>query len=118
MAMLMTYQWPGNVRELRNVLERAAILCEGGSITPDHLSLEPASPRSQPVAPDLRAIERHTIEQALRDTGWNKSKAARRLGLSRTQLYGRLRKHELEDPHPTSGEDPLLTTGRQPPSRE
>jgi DNA-binding NtrC family response regulator len=39
MAILMTYRWPGNVRELRNVLEPAAILCEGGSIMPDHLSL-------------------------------------------------------------------------------
>jgi transcriptional regulator with GAF, ATPase, and Fis domain len=97
MAMLMAYHWPGNVRELRNVLERAAILCEGGFITPDHLSLERASPGSQPMAPDLRAIERRAIEQALRDTGWNKAKAARRLGLTRTQLYGRLRKHELEE---------------------
>jgi transcriptional regulator with GAF, ATPase, and Fis domain len=97
MALLMTYHWPGNVRELRNVLERAAILCEGGSITPDHLSLEPASRRSQPMATDLRAIERRTVEQALRDTGWNKAKAARRLGLTRTQLYGRLRKYELEE---------------------
>jgi transcriptional regulator with GAF, ATPase, and Fis domain len=97
MAILMTYHWPGNVRELRNVLERAAILCEGGSITPDHLSLEPASRRSQPMATDLRAIERRAIEQALRDTGWNKAKAARRLGLTRTQLYGRLRKYELEE---------------------
>ena len=44
--MLMKYTWPGNVRELRNVLERATILCEGGTITPDHLSLhaEPDRP--------------------------------------------------------------------------
>ena len=97
MAILMTYHWPGNVRELRNVLERAAILCEGGSITPDHLSLEPASPRSQPTATDLRANERRTIEQVLRETDWNKAKAARRLGLSRTQLYVRLRKYELKE---------------------
>jgi transcriptional regulator with GAF, ATPase, and Fis domain len=102
MAILMTYHWPGNVRELRNVLERAAILCEGGSITPDHLSLEPASPRSQPVATDLRANERRTIEQVLRATDWNKAKAARRLGLTRTQLYVRLRKYELKDPDSTS----------------
>jgi transcriptional regulator with GAF, ATPase, and Fis domain len=97
MAMLMAYHWPGNVRELRNVLERAAILCEGGSITPDHLSLETASRRSPPMATDLRAIERRMVEQALKDTGWNKARAARRLGLTRTQLYGRLRKYELEE---------------------
>lgn len=103
MAMLMAHPWPGNIRELRNVLERAAILCEGGSITPDHLSLEPVSPRSQAMATDLRANERRTIEQVLRETDWNKAKAARRLGLTRTQLYVRLRRYELRDPHSTSG---------------
>ena len=48
---LMEYHWPGNVRELRNVLERAAILCDGGLITADHLALTPggaARPRQQP----------------------------------------------------------------------
>ena len=46
---LLAYHWPGNVRELRNALERAAILCEGGLITSEHLSLtgpRPASPRA------------------------------------------------------------------------
>ena len=47
---------------------------------------------------DLGRIERDTIEQAMRASGWNKAKAARRLGLSRTQLYVRLRKYELEKP--------------------
>jgi len=38
---LIEYHWPGNVRELRNILERAAILCEGGLITTAHLTLTP-----------------------------------------------------------------------------
>ena len=42
MDMLVAYRWPGNVRELRNVLERAAILCDGGPITTEHLSLQSA----------------------------------------------------------------------------
>jgi transcriptional regulator of acetoin/glycerol metabolism len=42
-------------------------------------------------------VERHTIADVMRDCRWNKSRAAERLGLSRTQLYGRLRKHGLED---------------------
>ena len=37
---LIDYRWPGNVRELRNILERAAILCDGGLITADHLALD------------------------------------------------------------------------------
>ena len=93
---LITHDWPGNVRELRNVLERAAILSDG-EIGYDHLSFR----RRRPTAPrpvDLRAAERVTIERILRETDWNKSKAARRLGLTRTQLYARLRRHGLDSP--------------------
>jgi transcriptional regulator with PAS, ATPase and Fis domain len=98
-AALLEHNWPGNVRELRNALERAAILCEGGLITADHLSLRRGSPESPAAAPnDLGAVERETIERVMRDTGGNKAKAARRLGLSRTQLYVRLRKYDLEKP--------------------
>jgi DNA-binding NtrC family response regulator len=98
-GMLSKYAWPGNVRELRNVLERAAILCEEGPITPDHLALhaEPIAPSSAPTA-DLRAAERRAIEKALRETDGNKAKTARRLGLTRTQLYVRLRKYEIDTP--------------------
>jgi DNA-binding NtrC family response regulator len=103
---LIEYRWPGNVRELRNVLERAAILCDGGLITGEHLSL-PARP-SDPSVPtastppatnrssDLKTMERAAIERALLDARHNKSKAARILGLTRTQLYVRLRKYGME----------------------
>ena len=98
---LVEHDWPGNVRELRNALERAAIVCEGGLITAEHLSLRrlnrPPATREEPTS-NLGVVERETIEQVMRDTGWNKAKAARRLGLSRTQLYVRLRKYDLEQP--------------------
>jgi len=98
-AMLMKYAWPGNVRELRNVLERATILCEGGTITREHLSLhaDQLAPSSAPVT-DLREAERRAIEKALRETDGNKAKTARRLGLTRTQLYVRLRKYDIDQP--------------------
>jgi transcriptional regulator of acetoin/glycerol metabolism len=76
-------------------LERAAILCEGGLITAQHLSLPTDRPAG--ATTDLNVVERVTIEQVLRQTGWNKSKAARRLGLSRTQLYVRMRRFKLEE---------------------
>jgi DNA-binding NtrC family response regulator len=97
--MLLKYAWPGNVRELRNVLERAAILCDDGPITPRHLSLhaEPMVPLSSPTT-DLRTAERRAIENALRETDGNKAKTARRLGLTRTQLYVRLRKYDIDIP--------------------
>jgi transcriptional regulator with PAS, ATPase and Fis domain len=93
LEMLGRYEWPGNVRELHNALERAAILCEGGPITPDHLSLQSMNlaTRRRPI--QLSDLERQTIEQVLHECDGNKSKAARRLGITRTQLYGRLRKH-------------------------
>ena len=98
---LLTRRWPGNVRELRNALERAAILCEGGLITPAHL---PAASSERGIAPpstDLGAAERATIEQVMREVAGNKSLAAKKLGLSRTQLYVRLRKYQIDLPHPS-----------------
>jgi transcriptional regulator with PAS, ATPase and Fis domain len=98
---LLSHDWPGNVRELRNALERAAILAEGGLIHPQHLSLRSLSKASgDQTTTHLGTVERETIERVLRETRWNKSSAAQRLGLSRTQLYGRLRKYGLEKPPP------------------
>jgi two-component system response regulator AtoC len=110
--LLVAYAWPGNVRELRNILERAAILCEGALINAEHLTLPAprvaAMPRAgetdvaaAPVAAapsetDLKSVERVMVEKALKDARYNKAKAARALGLTRTQLYVRLRRYGLE----------------------
>ena len=117
--LLVGYHWPGNVRELRNILERASILCDGGLITADHLALPMPSPASPAVVPlavetplavapapavptvpaaaaDLQRMERAMIEQALQSARFNKSKAAKTLGLTRHQLYIRMRKHGFE----------------------
>ena len=95
---LLRYHWPGNVRELRNALERAAILCEGGLIRPEHLALEATGKPPGAVSTDLGTIERETIAQVLRECRWNRTRAAKRLGLTRTQLYLRLQKYGLEKP--------------------
>jgi len=97
---LLRYHWPGNVRQLRNALERAAILCEGGLITLEHLSLDqersvPAPTVVASSTTDLNTVERDMIVQALAECAGNKSRAAARLGISRTQLYVRLRKYQL-----------------------
>jgi transcriptional regulator with PAS, ATPase and Fis domain len=98
--VLLAHDWPGNVRELRNVLERAAILADG-DIDCRHLSIRPRiralSPGSD-LPSNLKVVERGTIERILLETDWNKAKAARQLGLTRTQLYARLRRHGLESP--------------------
>ena len=95
---LLRYPWPGNVRELRNALERAAILCEGGLIGVEHLALEATGKPQGAVSTDLGTIERDTIAQVLRECRWNRTRAAKRLGLTRTQLYLRLQKYGLEKP--------------------
>ena len=114
--LLVEYHWPGNVRELRNILERAAILCDGGLITAEHLAISPPSIAASPPpiaefsavtavpavsgrsmsAGDLQTMERAMIEQALQDARFNKSKAAKTLGLTRHQLYIRMRKYGFE----------------------
>ena len=95
---LLQHDWPGNVRELRNALERAAILCEGGLIGAQHLALHGSPRPPDATSTDLPTVERDTIAKVLQECRWNKSKAAQRLGLSRTQLYVRLRKYDLERP--------------------
>ena len=95
---LLHYHWPGNVRELRNVLERAAILCEGGLIGAEHLALRAAGKPPGATSTDLGTLERETIAQVLHECGWNKTRAANRLGLTRTQLYLRLQKYGFEKP--------------------
>jgi transcriptional regulator with GAF, ATPase, and Fis domain len=109
--LLTEYHWPGNVRELRNILERATILCEGGLITSEHLALNvaavpekvvspekvPAVRPSQPTSSkDLQSMERRMIEDALQSARFNKSKAAKALGLTRQQLYLRMHKYGLQ----------------------
>jgi transcriptional regulator with PAS, ATPase and Fis domain len=116
---LIEYHWPGNVRELRNILERAAILCDGGLITSEHLAITAPIPAAATVqfkevvataavagggagptmpspAGDLQSMERAMIEQALQSARFNKSKAAKALGLTRHQLYIRMRKYGFE----------------------
>jgi sigma54-dependent transcription regulator len=94
-AALVAYQWPGNVRELQNVIERASIVCDGGVIHESDLMLA----QEDTVAEDrtrLSDLEQRAIAHAMREVNGNRSKAARQLGISRTQLYARLRKYGLE----------------------
>jgi transcriptional regulator with PAS, ATPase and Fis domain len=94
---LLQHDWPGNVRELRNVLERAAILSEGALIDVNHLTLESRTRAARSDTTDLSVVERTTIAKVLSECRGNKTRAARRLGLSRTQLHLRIRKYGLEE---------------------
>jgi two-component system nitrogen regulation response regulator NtrX len=94
LPVLEGYEWPGNVRELRNAVERMAILTPGTRITADSIPMEIRLPASAPAAGlhGVRdAAERERIVQALEQTNWNVSGAARILGVERTNLHKRIR---------------------------
>ena len=94
-TVLERYHWPGNVRELRNIVERMAILTRGDRLTVESIPLEvrlPQSTRSTTGLQEVRdSAERERIRQALDQTDWNVSGAARLLGTERTSLHKRLR---------------------------
>jgi two-component system, NtrC family, response regulator AtoC len=116
---LLAHDWPGNVRELRNVMERAAALCESRLIDVELLGLDPASaPSKAPPAVDgggLRAVgptsgiraavrdfERARIVAALARTQGNQTAAAKLLGVSRRTLCNKLSAHEITRPRARS----------------
>ncbi len=104
MDLFWSYTWPGNVRELRNVLERAAIVCERELIGRPHLPPDfgraPAGDASElaglrfPVGTTVDAAERELILQTLASTNNNKTRAAELLGISLKTLHNKLKEYE------------------------
>jgi len=93
---LKRYQWPGNVRELENVIERAAILCEGEKIGLRDVSIQDESASSGgDERPSLEDMEKNYILRVLREAGGNQSRASQILGIDRKTLYLRLRKYGI-----------------------
>jgi PAS domain S-box-containing protein len=105
---LRAYPWPGNVRELQNALEYAALQARDGDVRLAHL---PPEVRAAPPAPlhGLRIVvggddgaraqdEREALVAALDRTGWNRTRAAEALGVSRVTLWKRMKRHGLGDP--------------------
>ncbi len=115
---LEAHPWPGNVRELKNVIDRAVVFADQGRILPEHLSFRrreraggAGDPTSQgavdgstaiPIPPDgrtLASIEAEAVALTLALTGWNKSEAARILGVSRPTLLRKVRAYDLSPSH-------------------
>jgi two-component system, NtrC family, response regulator AtoC len=101
MAALRSYSWPGNVRELRNAMERAAVLCADGVITPNHLPAEEPLSTVYAETPAPRD-ERERIHEALVRCAWNQTKAAQELKISRRTLVNRLKKYKFPRPRDRS----------------
>ncbi|MBN2369642.1 MAG: sigma-54-dependent Fis family transcriptional regulator [Vicinamibacteria bacterium] len=97
-AALLEYRWPGNIRELRNLLERAALLGAHNRIEPSDLGLPGTAPRSDTTLNTrltLREMERRMIEAVLREEGGRVETTAKRLGLHRSSLYDKIRRHGI-----------------------
>lgn len=103
LSRFMDYSWPGNVRELEHVMEHAFVLCHGETITLNYL---PADIRNYELNEGVgrrkgRAgsaeREMEEIRNALIKTGWNKSKAARLLGIGRRTIYRKIDGYQLRD---------------------
>ena len=97
--------WPGNVRQLENALARAVIAARGRTILIEHLDaeepLDPAIPaagdpiESLPLRALLAEVERRAIQRALLACGGNRTRTAERLGISRRQLFDKIREYDL-----------------------
>ncbi len=99
MDLIFSHHWPGNVRELENVVERSILLAKGNVITPEDLGSEykpqEGSCGEGAVTADLNRLERDHVLAVLEKCGWNKYLATKIMGISRSTLYSKIRKHGL-----------------------
>ncbi|HSE97723.1 MAG TPA: sigma-54 dependent transcriptional regulator [Blastocatellia bacterium] len=105
--LIMNYSWPGNVRQLESAIERAILLCEGDHIDAEDLPYEirqegsPAAALNFKLPPEgisFEELEQSLITQAMEQTGWNITRAAKLLGLSFRTLQYRLEKFGIKKP--------------------
>jgi transcriptional regulator with PAS, ATPase and Fis domain len=105
MQWLMAYDWPGNVRELRNALELASSLAGDGPILEEHLPMEIRNSEGMTAVFDgvpcslkeeIASAERRALRRALSLSGGNRTEAARLLGIHRTGLYQKMKRHGLD----------------------
>jgi DNA-binding NtrC family response regulator len=107
---LKGYPWPGNVRELANVVQHMMVFCRGNLISLEDLppylipeeaaDLEPAPGKIQ-LMKMVSELERKWILSKLKESNWNKEKAAQQLGLTRKMLMNRMAKHKIRNPMET-----------------
>ena len=95
---LKAYSWPGNIRELRNVIERAVLLSDQKTITINDLHFDGHTQVGSPFLDSrltLLELEKQHIERVLMEERGRVEKAAKRLGIPRSSLYQKIKKHQI-----------------------
>ncbi|MBW1980052.1 MAG: sigma 54-interacting transcriptional regulator [Deltaproteobacteria bacterium] len=103
MRLFLDYPWPGNVRELENSIEHATVLAKEERIVASDLPVSIQSDSKVATAvkgPILMEHEKKVLREVLDDCRWNKKQAAKRLGISRSTLYEKLKKYQIYRPTP------------------
>ena len=97
MELFKHYPWPGNVRELQNALESAFVQCDKAIITLDNLppDLQNTIEDDTQLPEKKKHYDREAIIQALKETGGNKAKAARLLGIARKTIYLKIEEYDI-----------------------
>jgi DNA-binding NtrC family response regulator len=102
---LQVHTWPGNVRELENAIERALIFCQGEEIQPSDLPLETCMPPVETFesleSPDdmsMETMEQAHIRRVLERYQWNRSRAARELGIGYNTLWRKMKRYDIKPP--------------------
>jgi two-component system response regulator HydG len=101
MRILLDYSWPGNVRELENTIEHAVVLVKEDMIQVSDIPKGLRDDRISARAESNKTIlenEKKLLQDVLEECGWNKKEAARRLGISRSALYGKLKRYKIGNP--------------------
>jgi two-component system response regulator HydG len=101
MRRLLDYRWPGNVRELENSIEHAVLLAKGDCIEISDLPPALREANLSLPAPSNDTIsenEKRLLRDVLNECNWNKKQAARQLGISRSSLYSKLKKYQINKP--------------------
>jgi DNA-binding NtrC family response regulator len=96
MDELMLYDWPGNVRELENAIERAVVVGKDRRVLPEHLPIFCHVPFIGPQNNSLKEVEKIHIRQILTDNDWNIARSAKILGIDRTTLYSKIKRHGIQ----------------------
>jgi transcriptional regulator with PAS, ATPase and Fis domain len=95
MQILMDYEWPGNIRQLENSISHSVILAQDQIIEKKHLPYFLRQAKVDFPATSLAENERRLIVDVLKKSNWNKHEAARRLDISRSTLYSKIRRYGL-----------------------